>query len=379
VRTVMVTKFLPLPDDSGGRQRSLAIARRLAELGELVLCAYDDGNADVDGLRNLGIDVRSIPWNPSPLNVLRGAVATRSLSASRFWSPAFVRQVRDAVREAPVDLLQVEYLQMSPLVGGLQARRRVLDLHNVESELVTSQARSRRGLASLLYRVEAAALRAMERKVIGDFDPVVVVSTQERHRLPSGGSKVLVCPNGQDPPDLLPPASDPVVAFVATLGWAPNVEAALWLGRDIWPEVLRRVPDARLLLVGRDPAPEVRALAGPGIEVTGTVPDVAPYLEQAQVMVAPLLAGGGTRLKIMEALGAGRPVVATTIGCDGLLDLVDRGVVLADDTSTMVERITGLLADAPSAALLGRKGHDAIIEDHTWDRSLAPLVQALLP
>jgi glycosyltransferase involved in cell wall biosynthesis len=379
VRTVMVTKFLPLPDDSGGRQRSLAIARRLVAYGELVLCAYDDGRADVKGLRDLGIDVRSVPWRPTPLRVIRGLVASRSLSASRFWSPAFVRQVRTAVEEAPVDLLQVEYLQMSSTVSGLTARHRVLDLHNVESELVASQARSHRGPASLLYRVEASALRAMESRVIGAFDPIVVVSTGERTRLPSGGSTVLVCPNGQEPPVLLPEATAPVVAFVATLGWAPNVQAALWLGREIWPEVLRRLPGARLLLVGRDPAPEVRALATPEIEVTGTVPDVSPFLAQARVVVAPLLAGGGTRLKIMEALGAGRPVVATTIGCDGLQDLVGRGVVLADDTATMVDKITELLADATRATRLGRMGHDAVVESHTWDRALAPLFEAVVP
>jgi glycosyltransferase involved in cell wall biosynthesis len=168
-----------------------------------------------------------------------------------------------------------------------------------------------------------------------------------------------------------------VVAFVATLGWAPNVEAALWLGRDIWPGVTQRVPGARLLLVGRDPAPEVKDLAGPGIEVTGTVPDVSPYLAQARVVVAPLLAGGGTRLKIMEALGAGRPVVATTIGCDGLLDLVGRGVVIADDTAAMVQHIADLLADPPTATILGQSGHDAVIQDHTWDGALAPLLRAV--
>ena len=189
--------------------------------------------------------------------------------------------------------------------------------------------------------------------MIRTFDTVVVVSERERDRLPAGAGSVLVCPNGQDLPVLLPPATAPVVAFVATLGWAPNVEAALWLGREIWPEVARRVPEARLLLVGRDPAPEVRALAGPRVEVTGTVPDVAPYLTQAQVLVAPLLAGGGTRLKIMEALGAGRPVVATSIGCDGLEDLVGRGVVVADTAGAMVEEITALLHDPGMAARLG--------------------------
>jgi polysaccharide biosynthesis protein PslH len=377
MRTVMVTKFLPLPDDSGGRQRSLAIARRLAALGDLVLCAYDDGSADLGGLHKLGIDVRSAPWKPSPVAAARGALTTRSLSAGRFWSTALAQQVQRAVAEAPVDVLQVEYLQMAPLARGLPARRRILDLHNIESELVASYGRARRGAAAQMYRTEAALLRRMERHVIPTFDTVVVVSENERTRLPSGVGTTIVCPNGQDPPTLLPPSDRSVLAFVATMGWAPNVDAALWLGREIWPEVKRRLPEAELLLVGRDPSPEVRALAGPGVEVTGTVPSVEPFLARARVVVAPLLAGGGTRLKIMEALGAGRPVVATTIGADGLEDLVHRGMIIADDTAAMVNEICQLLSDPPAATLLGKLGHEAITEQHTWDAALAPLFEAV--
>lgn len=377
MRSVMVTKFLPLPDDSGGRQRTLAIARRLAALGDLVVCAFDDGSADLDGLREIGFDVRSVPWSPSPVRVVKGVAHTRSVTAGRFWSRALADKVRLAVHEAPVDLLQIEYLQMAPYAAALPAGCRVLDLHNVESELVASYGRARRGLASRLYLMESAALRSMEHRLIPTFDSVVVVSKKERDRLETGAAKAIVCPNGQDPPVMLESASSPVVAFVATMGWAPNVDAALWLGREIWPKVVQHVPDARLLLVGREPSPEVRSLAGPGLEVTGTVPDVAPYLVQAQVVVAPLLAGGGTRLKIMEALGAGRPVVATTIGCDGLEDLIGRGVVLADDTDSMVHEISRLLVDPDVANQLGKLGHAAVIADHTWDAALAPLLSAV--
>ncbi|HXQ90640.1 MAG TPA: glycosyltransferase family 4 protein [Acidimicrobiales bacterium] len=377
----MVTKFVPLPDNEGGKQRVLAVARRLAHGADVVLCAYDDGAGDAAGLKALGIDVRSVAWKPTAARAGRGALHTRSLSAGRFFSPELLGQVHAAAAEAPVDLLMVEYLQMAPLARHVRATRRVLDLHNVESALMHSYARTARGPSAVAAHVEAAALSAMERKAARTFDTALVVSERERQRLVPGFPEVLVCPNGRDPHPSCPlaPAATPTAAFVATLGWAPNVDAALWFAEQVWPAVVRRLPDARLLLVGRDPAPAVRALTSSSVEVSGTVSDVLPYLAQARVAVAPLRSGGGTRLKILEALDAGRPVVATSVAVDGLEDLIGRGVVVADDAVTMAEVLTGLLDDPEAATALGRVGHDAVVASHSWDAALAPLLETVAP
>jgi polysaccharide biosynthesis protein PslH len=375
----MVTKFVPLPDNDGGKQRALAVAVRLAELADVVLCAYDDGDGDVAGLKRLGIDVRSVPWRPTPVRAGLGVLRTRSVSAGRFYSAELVDEVGRAAQESPVDVLQVEYLQMVPVARQVAATRKVLDLHNVESALVRSYAQIGRGPKGLLAHAEAAALGAMERSLMPSFDTVVVVSERERRRLPAGLGDVLVCPNGKDPDPSgpLPPAPTPTAAFVATMGWAPNVDAALWFGEEVWPEVHRRTPGARLLLVGRDPAPPVRALASSSVEVSGTVSDVRPYLAEARVAVAPLRSGGGTRLKILEALDAGRPVVATSVAVDGLEDLIGEGVVVADDPASMIDAVSGLLNDPDRATALGRAGHDAVAARHTWDVALSPLLQSV--
>lgn len=377
MKALMVTKFLPLPADAGGRQRSLAILRRLAERADVTLCAYDDGRGDSQGLEAMGVRVRSIPWDPRPRSIAGGLLRTRSISASRFWSPDMSRTVRDVAAEGPLDLLQTEYIQLAPLVGGVEATLRVLDLHNVESSLARSYARSRGTAGGLPFRAEALALQRLEKRALRGFDKVLVVSDVERERLGPAGADALVCPNGWEPAAPLPLPAAPVAVFVAVLGWPPNADAARWLLDSVWPTVLSHLPDAKLMLVGKNPPPDLARRPAPGVEVVGRVDDVRPYLARARVAVAPLLAGGGTRLKILEALDAGRPMVATTVAAEGLDDLVGNGVVLADEAERFAAEMVSLLGPTARAEQLGLAGNSAVRERHSWDRSLAPLVAVL--
>jgi glycosyltransferase involved in cell wall biosynthesis len=257
------------------------------------------------------------------------------------------------------------------------AALRVLQLHNVEAELLRGLARSRGPLRGLPARAEALAMGRLERAGLGSFDVVTVVSDADRDRLRPLRDQVLVCPNGCERRPPLPPATEPVAAFVAFLGWRPNTDAAVWLARRVWPLVQGEVPGARLLLVGRDPGPRVRALAGPGVEVTGTVPDVRGHLAATRVALAPLLAGGGSRLKVLEALEAGRPVVATAVGAEGLEHLAGRGLVVADGARPFADAVSGLLSDPAGAEQLGAVGRAAVHREHTWDRTLRPLLDAV--
>ena len=256
----MVTKFVPTPANSGGKQRSLAIVERLAARGPTVLCAFADDHADPRPLLELGVEVRSTPWQPSPATAAVGAAVTRSATSGRFWSAELHRQLVAAARAAPLDLLQVEYGQLVPYARGVDATLRVLDLHNVESTLVGRMASLRRQPVRLALALEASRLRALERTALREFDAVAVVSEADRARLAASQRTVLVCANGYDVSSVVPIGDERVVACVALLGWGPNSDAAVWLASAVWPHVLARVPDAKLLLVGRDPPERVRAL-----------------------------------------------------------------------------------------------------------------------
>jgi glycosyltransferase involved in cell wall biosynthesis len=319
----------------------------------------------------------STTGRPSGARLVRGILHAGSGSAGRFWDARLAATVRAATSEAPVDVLQVEYSTLGPYLRGTSARLRVLDLHNIESSLAASYARSVGPVRAIPVWAETLALRRLERAALRLVDVATVVSQRDRERLPHLPAEVLTCPNGWESGPMLPAATEPVVIFVALLSWRPNADAAIWLAERVWPLVRRHRPDARLLLVGRAPTPEVRRLAGPDITVTGTVPDVRPFLTQARVAVAPLRSGGGARLKVLEALDAGRPVVATRIGAEGLDDLVGRGVIVTDAAETMAEVVLELLADDARVLELGAAGHQAVMDRYDWDVTLRPLIERI--
>ncbi|WP_106212910.1 glycosyltransferase [Kineococcus rhizosphaerae] len=373
----MVTKFTPFPADGGGKLRSLAVLRRLASMGPTTLCCFADGTGDADALRAEGITVHEVPWTPGPLTVAKGILPAGSLSAARFHDARLAAVVREQVARQRPDLLQVEYSQLAPHLRAEGARVRALDCHNAEAALVASYAASAPPLRKVAALVEARLLERVERAGLLAADLVSVVSAKDAERLPVQPRRLVTALNGWEPRPLLEPASDPVAVFVGVLGWQPNADAAQWLAQQVWPHVRASLPQARASLVGRNPSPATLALAGDGLTVTGTVPDVQPYLQQARVALAPLRAGGGTRLKILEALAAGRPVVATSVGADGLEDLVGSGVVVADDPREFAARVVELLDDPARAQDLGRAGAAAVADRYSWDRVLTPWADAV--
>jgi glycosyltransferase involved in cell wall biosynthesis len=211
------------------------------------------------------------------------------------------------------------------------------------------------------------------------YGTVAVVSATDRTRLPGGTAQVVICPNGCDDRDALPRSDSQVAVFIALMGWTPNADAATWLATDVWPLVVAQLPGAILQLVGRDPSPVVRALAGPGVKVTGTVPQILPYLKGAAVALAPLRMGGGSRLKVLEALSSGRPVVATSVGVEGLEDLVGHGVVVGDSPAELARGIVDLLSDPMRAEELGAAGRSAVRQRYLWDVTLSGLLDRAAP
>lgn len=334
-RVLAVTSEPPWPLDSGGRIRTFHLMKALAAETDLrLVCPVQPHQAGAVGPL-LAHTIRIVPV-PVGRRTKSGE-ARRLLGAAlrgepyvmyrRHAWPAVMAEWDEQNLTPPADVWYFDHLDSFRYYVPFSASPppAVLDLHNVYSLLARRTADEQRNpLERAFLRREARLLGKVERQAVRECDAVFAVSEQEAtHFRGLGATGVHVVPNGVDSGALadLPTGRagvPPTVLFLGTMSWGPNAAAARFLAVAVMPELRRTVPDARLVVVGRDPPADLRSDPAAGVEVTGGVPDVGPYLRQASVMAVPLDAGGGTRLKILEAFAAGLPVVSTAVGAEGI-------------------------------------------------------------
>lgn len=297
------------------------------------------------------------------------------LDRPEFWG------VLDRLAAFEPDLVHVQALAMVPYALALKARdprvKLSLNAENIESvlKLRTTQGEAMRWLSRwrLESYAEVAKLWMYERSVFPRFDRIAVCSEADRKlaaRLSGRPDRVRIIPNGVD---VAAHANEPVedgpprLLFTGAMDYAPNEQAVSYFSEQIFPAIRSRVPDAEFWVVGRRPTETVqRCGERDGVRVVGGVPDIRPYLRESSLFVAPLRAGGGTRLKILEALAARQAVVSTTVGAEGL-DLADgRDLVLADEPGAFAERCVELLGDADRRRRLGASGRAAVEAQYDW-------------
>jgi glycosyltransferase involved in cell wall biosynthesis len=376
-----VTSQPPWPLDRGGHLRSYHLLRALAASCRVRLVA-PSACCDADtiaGLTNAGIDFRPVPVPPRAgwREAYRAARAAATAQPYVMYSRHRWRAVQEALaREAivdPPDVWYLDHLDSFVYASVCGTTPFVLDCHNVYSELVERTAdESRDELRRRYLRREARLLARMEQRAVREASAVMAVSDRDaRHFADLGASRVYLAPNGVDTRAYAAVraggrSAAPAILFVGTMSWVPNVSAVQFLASVVLPRVRRRIPAARLRVVGADPTPEVRALAAlPGVEVTGRVEDITPYLSDAHVLAVPLEAGGGTRLKILEAFAAGLPVVATPVAAEGLAVITDYHLSIVD-RERFADAVTDLLLAPARGARFATHGRKLAAERYDW-------------
>ncbi|MGA8493250.1 MAG: glycosyltransferase family 4 protein [Terriglobales bacterium] len=351
-----------LPTQSGGAIRSYQILRRLASLHEIVFFSYYDGQPDAEYEKELA---RQFPGAVCLCTGKRGSDSfTRGLdyltrlavpipyAVSRFKSLRVQKRLNDWFDESLFDAAVCDFLDAAVNFPSRLTTPTILLQHNVESEIWRRHAETERNpAAKLLYRLEFRKMLSYERNVVRNFHHIIAVSEHDRRLMSewTDPSRISVVPTGVDlqqyRPDPSPGAVEPVVLFVGAMDWEPNVDAVEYFCREIWPSIRAKVPAARFRIVGRNPVRRVHKLASSSVEVTGLVPSVVDHLRRSAVVVVPLRVGGGTRLKIYEAMATGKAVVSTSVGAEGLDVHPGQDIVLADDPAAFAGEVTMLLQD----------------------------------
>lgn len=352
-----------LPVDTGGKIRSFNLLRELDTRSEVTLLSYYGGARDMEYERALG---KAFPRAVAiHTGVPDGSTASETLDyARRVISPApyavtkhtatpVRRLIAEWDREGRFDVLLCDFLAPSLNFPRRCHTPTVLFQHNVESILWRRQADTERRLAQrAVFQLEAWKMDRYERATVGRFDHVIAVSDADRDAMTRmvSADRITVVPTGVDTKAFRPTTRmvtpEPVVLFLGSMDWEPNIDGVQYFVETMWPAIRAAVPGARFQVVGRSPAASIRRLASDDVEIVGTVPSVIEYLHRAAAVVVPLRVGGGTRLKIYEAMGAGKAVISTTIGAEGLDYHDGRDILIADTPDAFARSVIEVLRDA---------------------------------
>jgi polysaccharide biosynthesis protein PslH len=386
VNTLILTHRLPFAPNRGDRIRAFHIIQRLATRGRVhvVSLVHDRAEeAEADTLRRLGVGVSTalVSRRRNTLRAVGCAFNSTPLTHVLLDAPEIQRAIDEALRAQVPDVVLAYCSGVAPLAmaGPLAAFPLILDMVDVDSAKWANYAASSRSPRRWVFSREARCLSRFEASAAHAAFATTVVNERERDTLRKScpDARVHVVQNGVDVASLTPPdapAAENRVIFAGVFNYAPNVEAARWFASEVWPRVLVALPDARLTLAGSHPTSTIRRLArtDPTIEVTGSVPDMRPYLWRSAMSVAPIFQAHGVQNKVLEAAAAGLPSVVTTAVWNGLPPEVLPACYRADGADAFARGVIDYLALAPD-----ERRRIAVRADLTrlaWPERLAPLL-----
>ena len=371
------------PANTGARLRNFHLANALSQDCEVtVLQVKAAGEAVSPEPASAFQQVLSATRDKSytPWKIVRGLAGPVPLTVLNYSSRNVGRVLEQTLEAAPFDVVQLESIH---LFGYLEIIRRarsapatVLDWHNIESELMQRYAEDASNLAKKLVASRTAGLLfKLEQQALRSFSVHTVVSEREKEKLLKRApeARVAVIPNGVDsdafanPERPAQPNGRFTLLFVGSMDYHANSDAVLWFCREIWPGLAAEFPKLDFKIVGRNPPPPVQGLASPRIFVTGTVEDVKPFYREACAVVVPLRMGGGTRLKILEAMAAGVPVISTCLGAEGIDGIQDRQeIFLSDSPAAMSESLRELLGMPQTAQKVSDAARTLVRRQYDW-------------
>jgi glycosyltransferase involved in cell wall biosynthesis len=378
------------PPRFGAQARMHGLMTRLAQRHDLTAVVLLDDEFDAEECRRamqaychdvVFVSRPHVGGGPTKrLLQLQSLASPQSFERRMAAAPAMQRALDQVLRAKRFDLVNLEFsflgecdLRQAP--SNERLPRLVVASHNIDYELARQYTRRGRSLAHRFYAgVNWRKLRREELGTYRDADGVYLCSADDERRLlcEIPGARTAVIPNAADveyyqPRPVYPPADGRTVVFFGLLSYAPNIDGVIYFVQKIWPRIAEARPEARLKIIGGKPPRSLQLLAGPRVELTGFVPDLRPHLAAAAAVVVPLRLGGGTRLKIVEAMAMGKAIVSTTLGAEGIEAVPGQDLLVEDQPSAFADAVNRLLSDPELAARMGQSGRTLAVERYSWN------------
>jgi len=375
------TDFLH-PTDRGGQIRTLETLKRLHRRHEIHFVALHNGDSEALK-RSAEYCTRAYPIaNHVPQKgatvrfgalLVKGLLTRSPIVIERYRSRAMQRKIEDLCRRENFDRIVCDFLAAAPNIPDLASC--VLFQHNVEAIIWKRHVEHARTPAHRFYfELQARRMLEYEGRICRTVRSVIAVSDADAEVMKReyGVQRIAAVPTGVDVDYFSPSGgqTNPTdIVFVGAMDWMPNTAGAQWFVREILPLIRKRKPDCTVTFAGRKPEPAILELAksDPGIQVTGTVPDIRPHLWGAKMSIVPLRVGGGTRLKIFESMAARAPVVSTRVGAEGLPVEDGTNIFLADDAQTFAGRCLELLDSPATAQRLADNAWEMVASRFSWE------------
>jgi polysaccharide biosynthesis protein PslH len=382
MKVLFVCHRVPYPPKRGGKIRPFNIIRHLSTQGhQVTVASLARTTQELDEASGLAahcqqVIVELMPRGRAWAGMLRNVLGRQPSSFGYFWSPVLARRIADELARGSYDLIFAHCSSVAPYVANARGPRKILDFGDVDSQKWREYASNRRLPLAAAFWLEAVKLERTERLLSEQFDLCTCTTRAELQSLRDLGvtARSDWFPNGVDTGFFAPGGHeyDPQqLAFVGRMDYYPNQQAVQWFCATVWPELRRRHGELRFLVVGAEPPPSIRALGRlPGVTVTGSVPDVRPYLERAALTVAPLIIARGTQNKILESMAMGTPVVTSRQALGGVDAVPGVHLLVADAADDWVGSIEAVLNDRGWRAQLATAARARVLSHHSWPASM---------
>ncbi len=399
MKVLFVTASLPYPPQQGGALRTYGLLHGLHQAGhELTLLSFSntpDVNTSGTPLATFCKHIETLPTpGRTKSQRLRNLFLSRQPDiAHRLYSSAFANRLRELISSQNFDIIQFEGIEVAcylPLIKQMGvASKLVYDAFNAEAAMQYAiykidRQTPHRWLVAGYSLIQSRRIEQFERSLCTQADLVIAVSPEDAAILQQFAptKRVPVVANGIFVNDYEKPQSEldmgeHALVFTGKMDYRPNVDAALWFADHILPTVKQSITDTKFYIVGQQPHGSLEHLRDhAAIVVTGWVESVLPYLKNAQLYVAPLRMGSGTRLKILEAMASGSAVVATTVAASGMKRTLDMGIIIADEPEQMAQVIIQLLGDSAQRSYIGEAARDYVRQHYDWSVIIPDLLKA---